>query len=393
MLRYESLEIAMNLITFDPEEQHRIAAAGVLARAAARISNNTTRYTLVNILITHFCFDRSEAVAHACLDAAYKADSVFSEAQITRARAVLASAGPEGLYKFLGYAGVQTPSYRTLYPPDSPSIQAHGRLLWSPRLVLSVSNQASESHTTEPTKPADSSLLEGKRCAICGSLAAEDSIQCEKCGSGRFEFQKTTPELRFQQELQRQRQTTEACLSILRGCDTRSQIIESFGKISNLLSRSGDPLAAAAEKVYRECSSLPDDYVRRLRNDFIRECEAFLSASATVTQRSEIPDQTPEPGQKPHKPKEISTLDDVSPGEYCHRDARELCRQLAASPFVRSDRDRTMLQRLGCEESNLYITVDDRGQDWDRNMRPVVVHFFLESRARGEDFQLVLMRQ
>ena len=82
----------------------------------------------------------------------------------------------------------------------------------------------------------------------------------------------------LRQELQRQRQNTEKCLSILTRCQTRDQIIEGFGKIARLLKQANDPLADGAEKAAMGCGTLPDEYVLRLRDDFIQQCEAFLSA-------------------------------------------------------------------------------------------------------------------
>lgn len=83
----------------------------------------------------------------------------------------------------------------------------------------------------------------------------------------------------LKQELKRQRQNTKKCLSILTRCQTQDQIIEGFGKIARLLKQASDPLADAAEKASIGCRSLPDEYVLRLRDDFIRQCRAFLSAT------------------------------------------------------------------------------------------------------------------
>jgi hypothetical protein len=80
-------------------------------------------------------------------------------------------------------------------------------------------------------------------------------------------------------ELQRQRQNTESCLTMLSRCRTREEIVRGFGEIASLLRSANDPLADAAEKASIGCGALPDEYVLRLRDDFISECRAFMSAT------------------------------------------------------------------------------------------------------------------
>lgn len=79
--------------------------------------------------------------------------------------------------------------------------------------------------------------------------------------------------------LQRQRESTERCLSILTRCRSRDEIIEGFGQIAALLRQSNDPLAQAAEMASMGCKTLPEEHVLRLRDDFIKQCRAFLSAT------------------------------------------------------------------------------------------------------------------
>ena len=80
-------------------------------------------------------------------------------------------------------------------------------------------------------------------------------------------------------ELQRQRENTERCLAILARCRTRDAVIKGFSQISKLLRQANDPLADAAQMAATGCRELPDEYVFRLRDDFIGQCNAFLSAT------------------------------------------------------------------------------------------------------------------
>ena len=84
------------------------------------------------------------------------------------------------------------------------------------------------------------------------------------------------------QELRRQRENTERCLTILTQCRTRDEILEGFGRIATLLRQANDPLADAAEMAFTGCRGLPDEHVLQLRNDFIVQCRAFLSSTATT---------------------------------------------------------------------------------------------------------------
>lgn len=81
------------------------------------------------------------------------------------------------------------------------------------------------------------------------------------------------------QELQRQRENTKKCLAILAKCQTRNEVIKGFSQISILCKEANDPLADAAQKAAIGCRELPDEYVFRLRDDFIGQCNAFLSAT------------------------------------------------------------------------------------------------------------------
>jgi hypothetical protein len=81
------------------------------------------------------------------------------------------------------------------------------------------------------------------------------------------------------QELQKQRENTKKCLAILTKCRTRNEVIKGFSQISILLRQSNDPLADAAQKTATGCRELPDEYVFRLRDDFIGQGKAFLSAT------------------------------------------------------------------------------------------------------------------
>ena len=80
-------------------------------------------------------------------------------------------------------------------------------------------------------------------------------------------------------ELRRQRENTERCIAILSRCSTRKDIIKGFSQIAKLLEQANDPLADAAEMAAAGCRELPDEYVFRLRDDFIRQSNIFLSAT------------------------------------------------------------------------------------------------------------------
>lgn len=83
----------------------------------------------------------------------------------------------------------------------------------------------------------------------------------------------------LKRELQRQRENTEKCVLILSQCLTPREVIEGFRQIALLLRQASDPLVDAAELTARKAKSLTDEYILRLRDDFIRECKAFLSAT------------------------------------------------------------------------------------------------------------------
>ena len=80
-------------------------------------------------------------------------------------------------------------------------------------------------------------------------------------------------------ELQRQRENTERCLTILNRCRSRNEIIKGFAQISVLLRGVNDPLADAAQRAAAGCRELPNEYIFRLRDDFIEQCNVFLSAT------------------------------------------------------------------------------------------------------------------
>ncbi len=89
-------------------------------------------------------------------------------------------------------------------------------------------------------------------------------------------FGGTTP---VQNLLAQQRRNTEKCLSILARCRTRQEILSGFNEIAKLLRQTNDPLAEGAAKTAMQGGNLPDEYLVRLKEDFIAECRAFLSAT------------------------------------------------------------------------------------------------------------------
>jgi hypothetical protein len=63
------------------------------------------------------------------------------------------------------------------------------------------------------------------------------------------------------QELQRQRENTERCLTILTRCRTRYEIIEGLRQIETLLKQVNDPLADAAGRASVTCRTMSDKFV------------------------------------------------------------------------------------------------------------------------------------
>jgi hypothetical protein len=78
------------------------------------------------------------------------------------------------------------------------------------------------------------------------------------------------------QELQRQRENTERCLTILTRCRTRYEIIEGLRQIETLLKQVNDPLADAAGRASVTCRTMSDKFVLLERDYFISACRAFL---------------------------------------------------------------------------------------------------------------------
>ncbi|MEE8354075.1 MAG: hypothetical protein V3S10_06410, partial [Dehalococcoidales bacterium] len=98
----------------------------------------------------------------------------------------------------------------------------------------------------------------------------------------------------------------ERCLAILTGCQSRDAVIEGFDQLSTLLSQANDPMANATQVAARECRELPDEYVFQVRDDFIRQCNAYLSAAATIgdSQETEVagtPQGTPMAADTPQQ--------------------------------------------------------------------------------------------
>lgn len=92
-----------------------------------------------------------------------------------------------------------------------------------------------------------------------------------------------------EQELQRQKQIEEECLSILIKCKTREQIIEGFERVERLLKQANNRriarlskqknnmLADATKEASLSCMTLSDENVLRLRDRHIKIYEDFLS--------------------------------------------------------------------------------------------------------------------
>ena len=97
---------AMDALARNASADHRIAAANVIAKFAAAGDDERIKLTMLNMLLIHLCFDKSDAVAHACLEVARAVDPAWTKTQIVRARTMLASAGPSSLSEGLGFHNV-----------------------------------------------------------------------------------------------------------------------------------------------------------------------------------------------------------------------------------------------------------------------------------------------
>jgi len=192
MIDHDDPALAIDLIANDPSELHRIAAASVIARWSSRICDKNIRYTNINLLLIHLCFDRSAAVARACLDAAYQVDPAFTEAQLARARSILGTAGLAGLRGLLGYAPLGTPG--ATMSPQMESCQVSERLAWhhTPRAPEGPRSQDQEEQAVAPVAPG-SIAVQGKYCAACGAATSEEALQCQECGFGRLVSPMTPP--------------------------------------------------------------------------------------------------------------------------------------------------------------------------------------------------------
>lgn len=92
-------------------------------------------------------------------------------------------------------------------------------------------------------------------------------------------FDKLFLSRRTRRLLAAQRRNTKRCIGLLRACQTRSQIIDGFRKAAEVLESADDPLAQACRMTLAEAESLPDEYVIRLRDDFLRMAKAFLDST------------------------------------------------------------------------------------------------------------------
>ncbi len=128
------------------------------------------------------------------------------------------------------------------------------------------------------------------KCEVCGNIC---QIERKVVGNGDYEWTVTTvgnaspvtmtrkaaPTKSVQQLLAQQRENTEMCISVLTNCRTRAEVLDGFTRAAQILKRTGDPLAEAVQKTALSASALPDEHVFRLRDDFIKDCRAFLSVT------------------------------------------------------------------------------------------------------------------
>jgi len=71
------------------------------------------------------------------------------------------------------------------------------------------------------------------------------------------------------------RQNSQECISILRGCRTREQVIRGLSRIAS----AGYDVSPVADNASRQLASSPELDAFRIRDDFIRQMEVFLSSA------------------------------------------------------------------------------------------------------------------
>ena len=92
-----------------------------------------------------------------------------------------------------------------------------------------------------------------------------------------------------------QRENTEICLQKLLKCKTGEETIVALEEIAQLLFAARDPVAEAAWKAYQLSQTMDEEYVLRVRDDFIRTFRNFISSTDSFVADLEA--------TKPAKPK------------------------------------------------------------------------------------------
>jgi len=74
------------------------------------------------------------------------------------------------------------------------------------------------------------------------------------------------------------RQSSRECIQILRGCRTRDQVIQGLSRIAS----AGYDVSPVADNAARQLASTPGLDAFRIRDDFVRQMEAFLSSARNL---------------------------------------------------------------------------------------------------------------
>lgn len=74
------------------------------------------------------------------------------------------------------------------------------------------------------------------------------------------------------------RQSSRDCIEILRGCRTRDQVIQGLARIAN----AGYDVSPIADNAARQLANTPSLDAFCIRDDFVRQMEAFLSSARNL---------------------------------------------------------------------------------------------------------------
>ena len=74
------------------------------------------------------------------------------------------------------------------------------------------------------------------------------------------------------------RQSSRECIDILRACRTQDQVIQCLSRIA----KAGIDVSPVADNAARQLENTPGLNALRVRDDFIRQMEAFLSSARNL---------------------------------------------------------------------------------------------------------------